>query len=506
MPHLSIRAAAGTGKTTTIVEGSKVALGLGSSLVPSTQQAAVWDAMREIIRPDSSVRFMAFNASIAKELGHRLPSGMQSSTFHSFGFSVLRQAKRSVKLQEDRVGILLNKVFRIDFTKQPELFYGLRDLVSLVKVSLADWHDTETLLDLIDWHSIALNGSTQTALKLLPAVMGHCYDCPDNLIDFDDMVWLPVVRQMTIPQTDVLLVDERQDLNRVQQELCFRAGATLIGVGDPRQAIYGFAGADAGAFQNLSDRLAATSQGLVELPLMQTRRCPKKVVASVKHIVPDFEALPEAPEGVYESGISHNTLLGDKPHPTLGSPQAGDMILCRTNAPLISLCYGLLARDIPAAIQGRKVGTGLQALVKKSKATTIPEFVSWIDRYEQTEMDRLLARKNPSASAQQTLEDKIACLHAMTAGQRSISELVQRIDRLFSDTAKANQIRLSSIHKAKGLEADRVWVACSDKVPTWAKQQWEKEQEANLIYVARTRAKQQLALCLSPAEKGLEAA
>jgi ATP-dependent exoDNAse (exonuclease V) beta subunit len=94
----------------------------------------------------------------------------------------------------------------------------------------------------------------------------------------------------------------------------------------------------------------------------------------------------------------------------------------------------------------------------------------------------------------------------MTSGQRSISELMARIDRLFSDNAKSNQIRLSSVHKAKGLEADRVWIACSDKVPTWAKQSWEKEQEANLIYVARTRAKQQLALCLSPAEKGLETA
>jgi superfamily I DNA/RNA helicase len=45
------------------------------------------------------------------------------------------------------------------------------------------------------------------------------------------------------------------------------------------------------------------------------------------------------------------------------------------------------------------------------------------------------------------------------------------------------------VHKAKGLEAQRVFILEPHLMPSkWARQEWQQEQEANIIYVAVTRA------------------
>lgn len=54
---------------------------------------------------------------------------------------------------------------------------------------------------------------------------------------------------------------------------------------------------------------------------------------------------------------------------------------------------------------------------------------------------------------------------------------------------------LSTIHKAKGLEAERVFILKPDLMPhPKAKRGWEIDQENNLRYVAITRSKRELYL------------
>jgi len=66
------------------------------------------------------------------------------------------------------------------------------------------------------------------------------------------------------------------------------------------------------------------------------------------------------------------------------------------------------------------------------------------------------------------------------------------IEQIFSDNGKAG-VKLSSVHRAKGLEANVVWILCPDLMPhPKAEQPWEQEQEMNLKYVAITRAKREL--------------
>jgi DNA helicase-2/ATP-dependent DNA helicase PcrA len=87
-------------------------------------------------------------------------------------------------------------------------------------------------------------------------------------ISFDDQIWLPLIHNLPIFKVETQVVDEAQDLNRMQQELMYLAGDRLLYIGDPNQAIYGFAGADSESMDRMRDYLMATS-----LPLTVTRRC-----------------------------------------------------------------------------------------------------------------------------------------------------------------------------------------------------------------------------------------
>ena len=74
-----------------------------------------------------------------------------------------------------------------------------------------------------------------------------------------------------------------------------------------------------------------------------------------------------------------------------------------------------------------------------------------------------------------------------------MDDLVYRIDGLFSDNDKDGQpkskVLLSSVHRAKGLEAATVYISSPEKMPhPMAQLEWEIDQEYNIKYVAMTRS------------------
>ena len=50
----------------------------------------------------------------------------------------------------------------------------------------------------------------------------------------------------------------------------------------------------------------------------------------------------------------------------------GDLIICRTNAPLIERAFTLLKHGIPAVISGKDMSTNLLSLARRVKATRRP--------------------------------------------------------------------------------------------------------------------------------------
>jgi DNA helicase II / ATP-dependent DNA helicase PcrA len=354
-----------------------------------------------------------------------------------------------------------------------DLRKDLAKTVSLAKSALAS---TEEQIDaIVDAFTIesAQNGARPQFVQDTLKILEKCKSTEDGRIDFDDMIWLPVVLNLKQRKFDRVLGDEIQDFNPAQIELMLRAladGGRFLGVGDPYQGIYRFRGADDQAFANVKARMNAT-----ELPLSVSYRCCKAVVREAQKIVPHIEAAPDADEGEVRSA-SYKTMRRNA--------KAGDFILSRTNAPLASLCMYFLANGRKAAIQGRDIGTSLAALVKKSKAQNVEALRSHIETWCDKECDRLAAKKRDT----QAIEDKANCILAISEAAGSVQEVLDRIESLFSDVADESRIVLSSTHKAKGLERDRVWLLRS----TYCKHPGLEEEF--LLYVGVTRAKKVLVL------------
>ena len=571
-PHLIIIARAGTGKTTTLVEGLKWLKGLKSSVVPSPQQQAVWTAICQSEGKAQTVCFVAFNKSIATELQQRVPEGCQAMTMHSMGYRAVRRAfpnlgnPNSYRVQDIIAELLETDIRDLRRTK-PVFIQATEKLVNLCKINLRGGSGTDwefVLQELAAHYDIDLNGQQAGVFALVPRVLERCKDVArDSCIDFADMVWLPIALDLPVYRYDLLLVDEAQDLNRCQQELAIKAGRRLILCGDPKQAIYGFAGADSESMIRMADILNRVSpdaradivgkvdgRGCTTLPLTVTRRCGKAIVEEAKKIVPDFEAHESNSEG-----LVHTSSFKDKGTEKVaplsescyrGYVGNGDMILCRVNAPLVSECFKFLREGRKANIQGRDVGQGListiQKLMKNFKpwnpptvddsaltgVQEIPILMASLSDWLRQEQRKENAKRNPSEARSIALQDRYDCLVCFTEdihtevccrlclGERqyedgddcpdcngrgveylpgTVRQVIQKIEDVFTDDKHGEGIKLSSIHKAKGLEAKRVFLLQPEgaTIPhPMAKSAWQREQEMNLLYVAITRAKEEL--------------
>ena len=304
-------------------------------------------------------------------------------------------------------------------------------------------------------------------------------------IDFDDQIYLPLVRSWGFRWYDIIFVDESQDLNRLQHALLAKVlhkGGRVIAVGDRSQAIYGFRGSDTSSMDRLQEQY-----GAVELPLTVSWRCPKAVIAEAQKYVSRIEPAPNAKEGYVVEAPSWN-------HEYF---QVGDMIVCRLNAPLIEVAYKLILSGVGCRIEGRDIGVGLQNIIRKQKAITINDLVNHLSGWSNRQVQRFQA-KDDDDGVQRILDQYESIMAIISAEEHdSPDSVIGAIDRMFPRKKRGEDpkptIVLSSIHKAKGLEAERVFILNRHLMPLkWAVRDWEKEQENNLIYVAITRAQDTL--------------
>jgi len=166
-------------------------------------------------------------------------------------------------------------------------------------------------------------------------------------------------------------------------------------------------------------------------------------------------------------------------------------VLCRNTAPLVALAYGMLYRDVPCIILGKDLGVALQNTVKKMRAVSLIDLRDKLGTWVQRESARAESEgRDPSR-----VEDQYQCLmffiRTLDEDCQSIADLDAKINMLFSDDSVGGRVVLSTVHKAKGLEYDTVFILDKAKLmpSRYAKLPWQIEQEKNLIYVAITRAR-----------------
>jgi DNA helicase-2/ATP-dependent DNA helicase PcrA len=454
-----IEAVAGSGKSTTIVE-----------------------AMNRIPQGASSI-FLAFNKAIADELKSR---GVNARTFHSLTYSPVTRFKNTRQVDSDKT----KRLCVANLKGNDAFLYGafIQRLVGLAKQSGIGCltPDAEWVWNaIVEHHDLDLDNEScdmTRAIELSREVFA--LSNASNMVDFDDMLYVPVKEGLSLPKFDFVFVDEAQDTNGIQRALLrklLKPHTRIIAVGDPAQAIYGFRGADSNSLNLIAEEFNCT-----KLPLTVSYRCAQDIVTYAKQWVDHIEAREGAPLGsVSDLGFTWTEQVF----------QANDLVVCRTTQPLVSLGYRLMKKHIPVHIMGREIGAGLKSLINKLNAKGIDALITKLGAWRERECEKAIGAGNEAKV--QRIEDKadaILCLiDGLQETSRTIPELIRVIDTLFTESP--NAVVLATIHKSKGLEADRVfWLNRSQCPSKWARQPWQKQQESNLCYVAATRAKTSLTI------------
>jgi len=454
--HAFVEAVAGSGKTTTIVEAA--------NRVPE----------------NSKTIFLAFNKHIATELGSKLPMNCEARTLHSLGLQVLRES--SIFPKRFRVkGNKTDNIFKYNILdgdedlikKHYSMLYDLKRVVSMLKNLLVIEPTTGDIIEICDKFDIDRDDDEfydYTIETFNESVSTY------NTIDFDDMLFLPLLLELNFPKYDHIFVDEAQDLNPVQMEIIRQLKGRVIAVGDTHQAIYGFRGADPFAVATMINIFKAT-----KLPLSICYRCGKNIVSKAKEIVPHIETF---------DGQEDGECLEIPYFQLTETVKEKDYVLCRVTAPLVSLCLEFLKKGIPATVRGRDIGEGLVIFIKRiKKEGDLEDFYEDLNEYAVKKIAQYKKRGRNSSIIE--LQDKVDTLFALGQNLETVEQLIERVEKLFTDTE--NGITLATIHRSKGLEADNIFILKPDLLPhPKAKLPWQKTQEMNLKYVAITRAKKRL--------------
>jgi ATP-dependent helicase/nuclease subunit A len=184
----------------------------------------------------------------------------------------------------------------------------------------------------------SLEASTASLLPLLGALFERAqaaYQAEKDVrqaLDFDDLeagavtlLALPEVRRRWQKQVASLLVDEFQDTNERQRQIVEALAGVADGlsgrlfvVGNAKQSIYRFRGADVGVFQRLAGDIAA--RGGLPLALDWTFRAHAGLVEGLNEILAAvWDASPGPAEG---QGVPYMPLFADRvePRPGIASP------------------------------------------------------------------------------------------------------------------------------------------------------------------------------------------
>lgn len=467
-----LEAVAGSGKTTTLLHAVPLLAG--------------------------QVAIMAYNKKIADEIGSKLVARgidwqkAQAGTVHSFGFKALRKALPGVKVEGSKVSDIVDAMkASLHPAIDAKALCKVVGLAKQVGVGItSDANDIDVWAGIVEHHDIDLGEAELSAFAAAAYRVLAVSNDNRAVIDFDDMVYLPLLLKLRFWQFDVVMVDEAQDTNATRRMLAramLKPRGRLIAVGDRHQAIYGFTGAD-----NDSLDLIRAEFRAIDLPLTTTYRCPKAVVAFAQQWVSHIEAAASAPQGSV-SAMTMEAFM-EAPAEIEGLQQAA--ILCRNTKPLVSLAMRLIRRKVACRVEGRDVAEQLKKLVRRWKVAYTAQLVERLEAYRVREIEKAKAAKKDARIEQvnDTVDTILVIVEECNAqGQMKVEDVAAQIDSLFGDNV-SSMLVLSTIHKSKGREwKDVYWLDRAGLCPSkFARLDWQKAQENNLCYVAATRAQHEL--------------
>lgn len=446
--NLLIRALAGASKTTTLV----------------------W--MAEALK-GKSILCLAFNVRIVKTMTERLPAGTVCKTFNGLGHGVWGECNGRVSIDTSKVYKIVSKMINaLERKEKDRAWKSFADIMKTVELGKAYGWLPETVKrkglfesdnDFFD--SLDEEPSALERMLIHDATMVSLDQClKERVFDFSDQILMSTLYPCLFPRYDVVLVDEAQDLSPLNhamlKKLCVKS--RLIAVGDEHQAIYGFRG----AAENGMDALARAFS-MKELTLSTSFRCPKSVVAESFWRTPHMRWPDWAKDGEVRTLQDWNaTTVPD-----------GGAILCRNNAPLFGIAIKLLKNGRYPQLIGNDIGKYLLKVMAKfgDKSMRKDDVLAAIERWR--------AEKLAKARNAGKVHDQALCLQIFAQQGDTLGDMMAYAQYLFDSQGP---IQLCTVHKAKGLEYDHVYILDKELMDR------SRDQDANVEYVAITRAKETL--------------
>ena len=469
----------GTGKTTKLLKYVKTFLKLGT--------------------PIDKIGYFAFTRKAAEEAIDRMmeqyPQYRRKDlkyfrTLHSLAFTRLGLSKSQVMQDEHyedigrklgiEVTVYSDGQEKTGFVDSNSEYFNLINAARIKETSIEEEYNTAMYSNDLD-------------KRLLPILEEEVtnYKKAFELVDFTDMIEKFIVSELC-PNLDVAFIDEAQDLSPIQWKMCseiIKNSKYVILAGDDDQAIYGWAGADVKKFQDIESKK--------NIILPQSFRVPQSVQYIADKIldrIPDLKRVRKQWKARDEKGnVEYITDIDGLP-----LHQGQWLILARYNDRLTKLMPDLKDRGVYFQYKNRKS-------YKVSLFRTILNYIRWQkgddlslpevrDIFEYTNTEEELTEERMYNLEEFGFDKNIPWYDEFTSDYEEclyIREMLSNGEEL----RKNPRVKLSTIHSAKGGEADNVLLIL-DNTKTirdaLEKSSDKQDEEHRVWYVGVTRTKQNL--------------
>src|SRR6478609_6445526 len=373
--------------------------------------------------------FFAFAKANVVDIEPRCPLGITVKTAHSFGYGSLAARYGKLFVNNDKVKKILMdnwpklmNPFEVTGKERAIVFDRLSNTINLIdkmRNCLVDENEYESIINTMDKYNISID-VYDDVISLLPQIFG-LIEAQPSVIDFTDMMWMPIRLGLPIPKFPMIYVDERQDLNPLMIEYVFQLfSERIMTVGDVCQSIFGFTGADTKSTEKLIERF-----GGQELGLNTCYRCGTDIVKFASEVYDKIKPFSKNPTG----DVNHAEDLDyDMPD--------GSMILSRRNAGLIKPCFDLLKRGRKATIKGNDIGAGISKLITQMNATDVFDLKDKIEMHRHDRIEKLMSRKTPVLSSIQHISDQCDCIIQFAEQCQTVPEILNKLGQIFDDKTK----------------------------------------------------------------------
>lgn len=473
--NIIVNAVAGSGKST-VIKGCAL-------LVPENKRFIVLSHNKDVA---DKMRFSLLSAGMDRRR-------FEVRTFHSLGYKILRDCgiadiDNEGTVDDNKYMAYIGNLSRAADGHRLTLKekVALKSTVDFARQNLSqdeyDIHNVIEKYDIIPFSSIE-----ETALSVMEWGKNAVRDL--GLCDYLDMLWYPYEGIDTLPryfQVDYIFVDEAQDASPAQQAMVKRLmgrSTRLIVMGDRYQAINTWCGSDERAMDNFK-KLGAR---WTELPLSTNYRCGKAILSNAMKIIEKykFDIVLNPHDNAPDGEIIRNAHVEQI--------RENDMVLCRHTYPLFQLYARLTEMGIRAEIRGENIAQRILTILSCSENNNLEDIIKetaamGLDGTELEDDDDI--RGNTVMCYEMCQIFKILSMSCNTK-----DDAKRYIEKAFITRNQSGVVSLSTMHKAKGLEANNVFIAYPELLPSPMCQDedgWQMEMEKNLEYVALTRAKNKL--------------